>query len=47
MGDMCGEREVLVFMCKGLFVEERVTVGGKVAWRSRMRSIELVVVLGM
>ena len=44
---MCGEREVLVFMCKGVFVEERMTVGGKVAWRRGMRSMELVVVLGM
>ena len=46
-GDMCGEREVLVLMCKEVFVEERMTVGGKVAWRSRMRSMELVVVLGV
>ena len=43
----CGEIDVLVFMCKGMFVEERVTVGGKVAWRSGMRSMELVVVLGV
>ena len=44
---MCGEREVLVFMCKRVFVEERVTVGGKVSWRSGMRSMELVVVSGV
>ena len=44
---MCGEREVLVFMCKGVFMEERMTVGGKVASISGMRSMELVVMLGV
>ena len=31
-GDMCGEGEVLVFMCKEVLVEVRLMVSGKVDW---------------
>ena len=39
---VCGEGEVLVFMYKGVFVVDGVTVGGKVAWLGGMRLVDSI-----